>query len=411
MVRPLQIGALSVDSPVVLAPMAAVTSAPFRELCRSFGGGGLFVSEMVSARAIVEGNAKSALRASFGPSERPRSLQLYAVNPTVCAEAIRRVIAEHGVNHVDLNLGCPAPKVTRAGGGAALPLRTAVVRDLLESAVRAANDAGALDGRSVPVTIKFRRGLDPDTPTAPTLARIALDSGIAAIALHARWADQLYSGSAEWRAVAELVAAVGGQGMAVLGNGDIWAAHDAVDMMRTTGCDGVVVGRGCLGRPWFFRDVDAALAGDPVPSPPVLGDVAAVMRRHAAALCDWHGEPAGIRDFRKHPGWYLTGYPVGGAIRRRLAAVSSLAELDDLLATLDPATTVPPTAADLARGHTNGPRRVALPDRYRRALDARSSGGDERLLRELAADPLPPDERLASGGAESYARAEAFAGG
>ncbi len=392
----MRIGNLEVTSPVVLAPMAGVTGAPFRDLCRSFGGGGLFVSEMVSARAIVEGNTKSLLKASFGPDESPRSLQLYAVNPRVCADAIRRVVGEVGVQHIDLNLGCPAPKVTRAGGGAALTLRTTVVRDLVRAAV------GAASRDRVPVTLKFRRGLSADVPTAQTVASIARDEGVAAVALHARWADQLYSGRADWAAVGELVAAVGGQTMAVLGNGDIWSAGDAAAMMRETGCDGVVVGRGCLGRPWFFRDIDQALAGRPVAPPPSLHAVGTVMVRHASALCEWMGPDLGIRDFRKHTGWYLTGYPVGGALRRTLASVSSLAELAAVVGEWGPDVELPLAARDLPRGHTNGPRPVSVPDAYRRALDSLARGSDIALV-SLAGDPTPPDE--------SALRGEAYAGG
>ena len=392
----MRIGNLEVASPVVLAPMAGVTGAPFRDLCRSFGGGGLFVSEMVSARAIVEGNTKSLLRASFSSDESPRSLQLYAVNPRICADAIRRVVDEVGVQHIDLNLGCPAPKVTRAGGGAALTLRTTVVRDLVRAAV------GAASRDQVPVTLKFRSGLSADVPTAQTVASIARDEGVAAVALHARWADQLYSGRADWAAVGELVAAVGGQTMAVLGNGDIWSAGDAAAMMRETGCDGVVVGRGCLGRPWFFRDIDDAFAGRPVAPPPSLRAVGMVMVRHASALCEWMGPDPGIRDFRKHTGWYLTGYPVGGALRRALASVSSLAELAAAVGEWGPDVELPLAARDLPRGHTNGPRPVSVPDAYRRALDSLARGNDTALA-SLAADPTPPDE--------SALRGEAYAGG
>jgi nifR3 family TIM-barrel protein len=353
--RPLQLGSIAVDPPVVLAPMAGVTNAPFRRLCRRYGGG-LYVSEMITARALVEGNAKTARMMTFGPDEVPRSLQLYGTDPAVVGEAVRRLVGEGTVDHVDLNFGCPAPKVTRRGGGAALPVK----RDLLRAIVRAS--VAAADGHGVPVTMKFRMGVRDDVLTYLDAGRIGADEGVAAVALHARTAEQLYAGQARWAAIGELKATL--PGLPVLGNGDIWEAADAVEMMRETGCDGVVVGRGCLGRPWLFSDLAAVLAGkEPAPAPR-LGEVAVVMAEHARLLVEWAGEGPALRDFRKHTGWYVTGYPVGPEVRRRLAAVSTLAELDELCSLLDPALGVVPGGTRIRRGHTNGPRPVHLPHRW-----------------------------------------------
>lgn len=369
----LRIGPLAVDPPVVLAPMAGVTNAAFRALCRSYGAG-LYVSEMVSARALVERNLSTAVRLAFAGDEPVRSVQLYTVAPRVAAAAVRRVVDEFGADHVDLNLGCPSPKVTRRGGGAALPVHRVLFEDIVTAAVRAAGP--------VPVTVKMRMGVDQQTLTYLDCARAAAGAGVAAIALHARTAEQLYSGHADWAAIARLKEAVAD--VPVLGNGDIWTAGDALEMMARTGCDGVVVGRGCLGRPWLFGDLAAAFAGQPVPAPRALAEVMAVMRRHAAMLTELKGDQYwGVRDFRKHVGWYLTGYPVGSTARRLLASASTLAELDDLLATLDPAAVLPPGAERLARGHTQGPRPVALPPGWR----------------ESAEDPAPPmDADLAVSG-------------
>jgi len=354
----LKIGPLAVEPPVVLAPMAGVTNAAFRRLCRSYGAG-LYVSEMVSARALLEGNDKTRTMVAFAPDEAVRSVQLYGVDPAVVGEAVRRVV-DLGVHHVDLNTGCPSPKVTRRGGGAALPAHGVLFRDIVRAAVRAAG--------SVPVTVKMRVGLDEATQTYLEAGRAAADMGAAAVALHARTAEQLYSGRADWTRIAALKQAL--PDVPVLGNGDVWEAADAVRMQAETGCDGVVVGRGCLGKPWLFRDLADAFAGRPVQPPPTLGQVAEVMRRHARLLVEHHGEQGyGVRDFRKHTGWYLTGYPVGGDRRRRLALASTLADLDALLAELDQGAALPPGAQHLPRGHLQGPKPVCLPEGWLSSRD------------------------------------------
>ena len=353
---PLRIGPLLVDPPVVLAPMAGVTNAPFRQLCRRFGGG-LYVSEMVTARALIEGNTKTARMVRFGPAEQPRSLQLYGTNPTVLGEAVRRLTGERGVDHVDLNFGCPAPKVTRRGGGAALPVKRRLLRSIVRACVTAAAPAG------VPVTMKFRVGVDPRATTYLDAGRIGEDEGVAAVALHARTAEQLYAGTADWSAIARLKDAV--RSIPVLGNGDVWEAGDALAMVAATACDGVVVGRGCLGRPWRFGDLEAVFTGKEPSPAPRLAEVMIVMADHARLLVDWHGsEDAGLRDFRKHTGWYLTGYPVGPDVRRRLASVATMVELEDLIAVLDGTIPLLPGGQRIRRGHTNGPRPVHLPHRW-----------------------------------------------
>ena len=363
---PLRIGPLTVELPVVLAPMAGVTNAAYRSLCRSYGAG-LYVSEMVSARALLEVNETTSRRASFGADETVRSIQLYATNPAIVAAAVRKLVDEDGVDHVDLNVGCPSPKVTRRGGGSALPAHPVLFGDLVRAAVRAAGD--------VPVTVKMRKGIDDAHLTYLEAGRRAAGEGVAAIALHARTAEQFYSGRADWSAIAELKQAV--TDVPVLGNGDIWAASDALRMMAVTGCDGVVVGRGCLGKPWLFRDLADAFAGREPQAPPAIGDVVPVMKRHARLLVDARGDEGfAVRDFRRHTGWYLTGYPVGGHARKRLAMAGSLAELDELLDALDPSAHLAPGDELLPRGHVQGPRHVVLPERWLRDRD----------------DPTPPDD-------------------
>jgi nifR3 family TIM-barrel protein len=340
LVRPLVIGPHVLDAPVVLAPMAGVTNAPFRTMCRRFAPGLVYVNEMVMATALVQGNTKTRAMVRFAADESPRSLQLYGTDPSMVGEAVRRLCQGADgpqVDHLDLNFGCPAAKVTRRGGGAAVPAKPRLLRAIIRAAVRAAEPAG------VPVTVKFRMGLHDELLTYLETGRIAADEGVAAVALHARTAEQHYAGDARWSAIAELKQAV--DGIPVLGNGDIWEAEDALAMVRATGCDGVVVGRGCLGRPWLFGDLVAAFqGGTPLPTP-TLGQVAAVMADHARLLVAHSGEDLAMRDFRKHTSWYLTGYPVGGETRRRFSQVSTLAELDDLMAALDPLVEIVPGAS------------------------------------------------------------------
>lgn len=369
----LKLGPLAVDPPVVLAPMAGVTNIAFRRLCRTYGAG-LYVSEMITARALVEGNAKTLGMAAFGDDEPVRSVQLCGVDPTVMGAAVSRLVGEIGVDHIDLNFGCPAGKVTRQGAGAALPVHRALFGAIVGSAVDAAG--------TVPVTVKLRIGVDDAHVTYLDAGAIAEDRGAAAVTLHARTAEQLYSGHADWRAIAALKEAV--TTIPVLGNGDLWEASDALAMVAATGCDGVVVGRGCLGRPWLFRDLADAFSGRPLSPPPGLAEIVTMMRTHAELLAESFGEPLGVRQFRKHTGWYLTGFPVGSAVRRSLGLAGSLAELHQLLDTLDGSLAFPEAARRMPRGHTNGPRPVRLPSGWLDDVD----------------DPTPPigGDVLVSGG-------------
>jgi nifR3 family TIM-barrel protein len=309
---------------------------------------------MISARAVVEGNEKTMKLTQFADDESPRSLQLAAVDPVIVGEAIRKLIDTEAIDHFDLNLGCPVRKVTRNGGGSALPYKRRLLHRVLSSAVKAAGD--------VPVTVKFRVGIDHNHLTYLDTGRIASDVGIKAVALHGRTAAQLYSGTADWTTIEALRQAVPEE-IPVYGNGDIWEASDAVAMMEQTGCDGVVIGRGCLGRPWLFAHLDAAFAGEPPPEIPRTSDVALLMAEHAKELVAWFGEYKGVREFRKHTAWYLKGYPVGGEIRRRLGQIDSLGQLDGLLGEI-PNVALPAENRRVARGHTRGPQVVALPERW-----------------------------------------------
>ncbi|HKC28226.1 MAG TPA: tRNA dihydrouridine synthase DusB [Jatrophihabitans sp.] len=350
---------ITVDPPVVLAPMAGITNTAFRRLCRGFGGG-LYVSEMITSRALVERNPKTLRMVQFAPEESPRSIQLYGVDPAVVGAAVRMIADEHLADHVDLNFGCPVPKVTRKGGGSALPWRIGLFSDIVTTAVR--------EARGLPVTVKMRLGIDADHVTYGEAGLRAQDAGVSWVALHARTAADFYGGKARWEAIADLVDLLD---VPVLGNGDVWEADDALRMMRETGCAGVVVGRGCLGRPWLFADLAAAFTGDAHRVRPDLGEVAVTMRRHAELLAEWLGEERGVVDFRKHVAWYLKGFAVGGDLRRAMASASSLAELDGLLAQLDATQPFPEEVLGQPRGRTSGARAVALPEGWLASRDSR----------------------------------------
>lgn len=372
---PLKLGPLTIETPVVLAPMAGITNTAFRRLCREYGAG-LYVSEMITSRALVERNDTTLRLIQHHESETPRSIQLYGVDPTTMSEAVKYLVAEGLTDHIDMNFGCPVPKVTRKGGGAALPWKRDLFRDIVAAAVKAAGD--------IPVTVKMRKGIDSDHLTYLEAGKMAEDVGAAAVALHARTAADHYSGFADWQAIAKLKETV--TSIPVLGNGDIWAAEDAIRMVQETGCDGVVVGRGCLGRPWLFGDLARAFNGEQnfEKQQPDLGGVTTAVRRHAGLLVEFfESEEKGCRDIRKHMAWYFKGYPVGGEIRSALARVSTLSELDELLGHLDPALPYPGADAEGPRGRLGTPKKPALPDGWLDSRDILSSHRNELTEGEL----------------------------
>ena len=366
-IRPLDIGTIRVDPPVVLAPMAGITNAPFRTLCRKFSQDRcLYVSEMITARAFIERNQRTMQLASFGKDETERrSLQLYGTNPDTLAQATKMLVNEWGVHHIDMNFGCPVRKVTAAGGGSAIPVKPKLLQKIVRSVVASAGD--------IPVTIKFRKGIDDDLLTYLDAGQIGEGEGARAVALHARTAAQLYSGSADWSAITTLKEHV--KTIPVLGNGDIFEPWDALRMMRETGCDGVVVGRGCLGRPWLFAELCAALTGEEPPPPPDLGGVLDTMIEHARLLADFFGEKHGLMQIRKFTGWYLKGFAGTKKKLPKLHMVKTLAELEELLVDL-PRELPYPVAALRARRCKHGKTQtVSLPEGF---LDAR----DEDLVLE-----------------------------
>jgi nifR3 family TIM-barrel protein len=375
----LHIGPLALDVPVVLAPMAGITNTAFRRLCREYGAG-LYVSEMITSRALVERTPESMRLIRHHESETTRSIQLYGVDPKTVAEAVTMLVAEDRADHIDLNFGCPVPKVTRKGGGAALPWKLELFREIVERAVKAAGP--------VPVTVKMRKGIDSDHLTYLEAGRAAEGAGVASIALHARTAAEFYSGTADWAAIEKLKNVI--TGAPVLGNGDIWSADDALRMVAETGCDGVVVGRGCLGRPWLFGDLAAAFTGSPADRiEPNLGFVAAAFRRHAELLVEFFDEQdRACRDIRKHVAWYFKGYSVGGELRAALATVRDLAQLEELLAQLDHDQPYPGADAEGQRGRAGTPKNPSLPQGWL----------DSRELQETHRAELTEAELSTSGG-------------
>lgn len=367
-VASVQLGPITVPVPVMLSPMAGVTNWPFRLLCREYGPDGLYVGEMVTARALVARNPKAFRLCRFTPQEKVRSLQLYGVDPQIMEQATRMVVDAGWADHIDMNFGCPVPKVTRHGGGSALPWKTDLFAELVHRVVAVCSPAG------IPVTAKIRVGIDHQHETFMEAAHIAQEEGCAAVTLHARTTAEYYGGHADWDRIAELVQAID---IPVFGNGDIWTAEDALDMFAQTGCAGVAIGRGCQGRPWLFADIAAALAGSPERQEPTLGQVGAIVARHARLLVEFYDgdERMAVHDMRKHVAWYLKGFAVGGQVRRDFMACESLEDMDRCIADLDQDMPYPQAVAGKPRGRIRYAKKVRLPYGW---LDSRTTTHQER---------------------------------
>jgi nifR3 family TIM-barrel protein len=299
--------------------MAGVTNYPYRRICYAHGAG-LCISEMVSARGLVEENEKSALLSQFGPEECPRSLQIFGAEPEVIGAAVAKI--KDRVDHIDINFGCPAPKVLKRGAGAMIPANPALCRQVVRAAVRAA--------APVPVSIKVRLGLDEERFTFRDAGRIAEEEGCAYIGLHARTVAQRYGGRARWDFIAELKSLVS---IPVLGNGDIWQAPDAFRLLDGAGCDGVIIGRGCLGNPWIFRHLKMLFDGSGKPERPPVEELVAVVREHFRLLVEFLGREEGAAMMmRKFGTWYASGLRGAAVLRRRFQTVRAASDLEAVLA-------------------------------------------------------------------------------
>ncbi|WP_376779570.1 tRNA dihydrouridine synthase DusB [Gleimia hominis] len=397
----LKIGPIELWAPVLLSPMAGVTDQPFRRLCREFGEAGLsqdlqtqlpaahahvdapaglYVCEMITARALVEDNAKTRQMVAPDPRERVRSVQLYGTDPHVLEQATRILVQNAWADHIDLNFGCPVPKVTRKGGGAALPWKL----DLFTDIVRAVRAGVKQVGRDVPVTVKLRIGIDSEHTTFRDAAQIAQDTGVAAVALHGRTQQQHYSGEADWDAIAELKSLLS---IPVFGNGDVFSGADAQKMLDHTGVDAIVVGRGAQGRPWIFHDIVAALTGANKPeAAPTLKEVAEVIVKHAELMIEYsRSEEDAMRNMRKHIGWYLRGFSIGGQQRLTLQRVNTLSELVGQLQSLDLQQPYP-QAARGRRGRAGKPKKTHLPAGWLDSRTLSTAGRRDVALNETHAD-------------------------
>ncbi|WP_422114130.1 tRNA dihydrouridine synthase DusB [Gardnerella sp. DNF00622A] len=367
-IKPVDLGKIHIATPVVLSPMAGITNWPFRVICREYGPDGLYVAEMITARALVARNPKALRLCRFAPNEKVRSLQLYGVDPSIVELAARIVVDENMADHVDLNFGCPVPKVTRRGGGSALPWKTDLLQEILHRVVSVCDPAG------IPVTAKFRVGIDENHETFMQAGHIAQEEGCAAVTLHARTTAEYYGGHSDWSRIAELVDALD---IPVFGNGDIWGADDALAMFKETGCAGVAIGRGCQGRPWIFADIRSACNGSDNRVNPSLGQVCKVILRHLELLVEFYDgdERMAVHDLRKHIAWYLKGFPVGGGTRKNFMECESIEDVQRNIDALDSSLKLPEQVLDTPRGRVRFAKKVHLPYGW---LDSRITSHSER---------------------------------
>ncbi|MBO6071740.1 MAG: tRNA dihydrouridine synthase DusB [Aeriscardovia sp.] len=354
-IGPLCLGPLKLQTPMLLSPMAGVTNWPFRVLCQRFGKGeGMYVAEMVTARALIAGNEKAFRLLSFSPQEKLHSLQIYGINPKAVSLALKIVLDKVHVDHISLNFGCPVPKITRRGGGSALPWKY----DLFAKVVGAAKKACA--GAPIAVTAKIRTGIDEDHKTYLEAGKIAQEEGADGIILHARSCAQYYGGHSNWEEIKRLKEELS---IPVIGNGDVFSGRDAVEMMKETGCDGVAVGRGSQGRPWLFSDIFAAFNGIDQVTVPTLGQVVCCIKEHFSMMVEFMegDEQRAAQAMRSHFGWYLRGYPVGGEARSAVMQSSSEDELFSILDSFDPALEPDEDIVTSSRGRSGFQKKVHLP--------------------------------------------------
>lgn len=316
-IKPLKIGSVTLPNNLILAPMAGVTDLPFRLLCKEQGAG-LLCMEMVSAKAILYKNRNTASLLSIHPDENPVSLQLFGSDPDIISEIAHR-IEERPFDILDLNMGCPVPKIVNNGEGSALMKNPLLAGKIIEKTVKAIKK---------PVTVKIRKGFDDEHINAVELAKIAEESGAAAVAVHGRTREQFYAGKADWEIIRQVKEAVS---IPVIGNGDLLTAGDVTAMGQQTGCDGFMIARGAQGNPWIFKQIlQYYKTGEQLPKPPVQ-EVKQMILRHARMMLEFKGDYIGIREIRKHAAWYTSGYPGSSRLRVAVNAVESYGELEEVL--------------------------------------------------------------------------------
>lgn len=317
MIKPLKIGSVTLPNNLILAPMAGVTDLPFRLLCKEQGAG-LLCMEMVSAKAILYKNRNTESLLEIDPRENPVSLQLFGSDPEIIS-TIAHQIEERPFDILDLNMGCPVPKIVNNGEGSALMKNPKVAGEIIRRTVRAIDK---------PVTVKIRKGFDDEHINAVEMAKIAEDAGAAAVAVHGRTREQFYSGKADWDIIRQVKEAVS---IPVIGNGDLLTAEDVIAMEEQTGCDGFMIARGAQGNPWIFRQILHYFETGEHLAKPTLEEVTQMILRHARMMLEFKGEYIGIREIRKHAAWYTAGYPNSARLRVAINNVESFEALEELL--------------------------------------------------------------------------------
>ena len=321
MIKPLQIGSVTLPNNLILAPMAGVTDLPFRLLCKEQGAG-LLCMEMVSAKAILYKNKNTKELLTIDPRENPVSLQLFGSDPDIVA-GIAHQIEDRPFDILDINMGCPVPKIVNNGEGSALMKNPKLAGEIIKKTVNAVQK---------PVTVKIRKGFDDDHVNAVEMAKIAEDAGAAAIAVHGRTREQYYAGKADWDIISQVKEAVS---IPVIGNGDLLTPEDVTAMKEQTGCDGFMIARGAQGNPWIFRQILHYFETGEHLEKPSFAEVTQMILRHARMLMDFKGDYIGIREIRKHAAWYTAGYPHSSQLRVKITEVESYEELEELLTEAD----------------------------------------------------------------------------